>query len=1035
MLYKKNSTKELSKELFENPTCEYRATPFWAWNAELKPELLKKEIEYIKDMGFGGFHMHPRVGLSTVYLSDEFMDLVGTCIEKARDEKMLAWLYDEDKWPSGFAGGYVTKNMEYRQKDILITPFPFNDGTLTLESDIKNATDDIQKSKYYFLAAFDVLLKDGFLEEYKRIGQNDKAENDKWFVYVIYRENNKRYNNQSYADVMQKSAIDEFIKVTHERYKSRFGEEFGKMIPAIFTDEPQFSLKHRLNFSNDKTAFTMPFTTDFDETYKAKYGESIVERIPELIWELPDGKISVSRYRYNEHTTERFAEAFSDNVGGWCEKNNIALTGHVVSEPTLVSQTSSVGETMRHYRSFGIPGIDMLSDLRELTTAKQCQSVVHQYGKEGMLSELYGVTNWTFDFRGHKLQGDWQAALGVTVRVPHLFWFSMLGEGKRDYPASIGYQSPWYKEYKYVEDHFARVNTLMTRGTPDVNVAVIHPVESVWLHMGPRDKTSGVVEDLERRFSEITEWMLFGDIDFDFVSESLLAEAFDENGSGFTVGKMNYKTVVVPACQTLRSTTVAALKNFAGKGGKIIFMGEFPSYIDAIPSENTDKLFAGCTLIPWSKGRLLEETDDVRTLWIRNQDGSAAGNLIYQSRNDGKKKNVFISHVNKPANYDKCGFEEYFITFNGEYKLTEYDTLTGEIRALKAEYSNGKTTFDWICGACSSLLITAEIGRCEKDPSEKPTEYSDERLCGLVKYHRHEPNVLLLDTPYFRINGGETHRKEFVLFADDVIREELGIRRRNAHMAQPWVEPYDKNPKEKVELIYKFDSDIEISGCKLALESSEYAQAYLNGEKIQMISDGYYVDEDSMKTFALPKISRGENELVIEYRFGDVVQLEACFILGDFGVQLDGSNFKLVAEREMLGYDDICSQGMPFYGGNVDYLTEIVSDGKSRQIIEINKYRGAAVSVDVDGKRFGIIAYPPYRLPLGILPAGKHDVKITLYGNRMNTFGTIHNTDENIEYCSSHRWRDKGRMFVNEYLVHETGITAAPRLLTEKCDD
>lgn len=60
---------------------------------------------------------------------------------------------------------------------------------------------------------------------------------------------------------------------------------------------------------------------------------------------------------------------------------------------------------MRSYRSFEIPGIDMLCDRRELSTAKQAESAVHQFGREGMTSELYGVTNWDFDFRGHKLQG------------------------------------------------------------------------------------------------------------------------------------------------------------------------------------------------------------------------------------------------------------------------------------------------------------------------------------------------------------------------------------------------------------------------------------------------------------------------------------------------------------------------------------------------------------------------------------------------------------------------------------------------------
>ena len=116
---------------------------------------------------------------------------------------------------------------------------------------------------------------------------------------------------------------------------------------------------------------------------------------------------------------------------------------------------------MRGMRSFQIPGIDILEDRIELTTAKQAQAGAHQFNRQGVLSELYGVTNWDFDFIGHKAQGDWQAACGVTVGVPHLAWVSMAGEAKRDYPASIGYQSPWFREYPLIENHFARINTVM----------------------------------------------------------------------------------------------------------------------------------------------------------------------------------------------------------------------------------------------------------------------------------------------------------------------------------------------------------------------------------------------------------------------------------------------------------------------------------------------------------------------------------------------------------------------------------------------
>ena len=76
MLYKKNTAKELSEELFRNPTSEYRGTPFWSWNCRLDKDELLWQIEVLKKMGFGGFHMHVRQGMATPYLGEEFMDLV-----------------------------------------------------------------------------------------------------------------------------------------------------------------------------------------------------------------------------------------------------------------------------------------------------------------------------------------------------------------------------------------------------------------------------------------------------------------------------------------------------------------------------------------------------------------------------------------------------------------------------------------------------------------------------------------------------------------------------------------------------------------------------------------------------------------------------------------------------------------------------------------------------------------------------------------------------------------------------------------------
>ena len=125
MLYKKNDAEKLNLDLFKNPTSEYRATPFWAWNCELEQKELEWQLEVFKKMGFGGAHMHVRTGMATPYLSDEHMELIKACVGKAKKEDMLAWLYDEDRWPSGPAGGIVTKDRQYRARYLLFTPHPY----------------------------------------------------------------------------------------------------------------------------------------------------------------------------------------------------------------------------------------------------------------------------------------------------------------------------------------------------------------------------------------------------------------------------------------------------------------------------------------------------------------------------------------------------------------------------------------------------------------------------------------------------------------------------------------------------------------------------------------------------------------------------------------------------------------------------------------------------------------------------------------------------------------------------------------------
>lgn len=1029
MLYKNNGGTVLSRELFGNPTSEYRATPFWAWNCELKPELLLKEIDDMKDMGFGGFHMHARVGLATEYLGRDFFDSVRTCVEKARKEKMLAWLYDEDRWPSGFAGGMVTCEEKYRRRHLEIALVPF-EGFPTHESELAHARRK-PNSTVKLISAYDVELdQNGYLVSYKTVAPEEKAEHTKCYAYSVIDECTNRFNGYTYVDTMNREAIEKFIEVTHEAYKKEFSEDFGGVIPAIFTDEPQMSFFEPLRTPYSGVA-KFHYTEDIADTYFSTYGETLIDKLPELAWELSDGRGARTRYRYFDHVSERFAAAFADTIGEWCEKNSLPLTGHMMNEASLFAQTLSVGDCMRSYRGFGIPGMDLLCDRREFTTAKQVQSSVHQYGREAMLSELYGVTNWDFDFKRHKLQGDWQAALGVTVRVPHLFWLSMGGEAKRDYPAAIGYQSPWYKQYKYVEDHFARVNTAITRGKPIARIGVIHPIESYWLHCGPLSQTAISAEDMDKRFHELTEWLIFGTLDYDFICEGNLPELYSASEKGFKVGRMTYDAIVVPACETLRKTTVEALSEFAAKGGKVIFMDAAPKLVAAESSDDVVKLANKCVNIPWSRNALYNALEAEREIEIRDNTGKYSNNLIYQYRDDGEHRYLFICHANLPREFDTAPAECYTIKLRGEWKLTELDTIAGKTRRLRVSYKNGCTELVYRCHCVSSLLLELEGGKdAEGEEIKLPSFKNAVTLPNSVTYKLEEPNVLVLDTPSYSFDGGEEKAASFILKVDDDIRKHMSIPSRgNGSMKQPWLEPLKGGEKHPVKLKYEFYSELECDDAQLALEALEFSNVTLNGKKADMTKLGYYVDMDSIARIALPKIIKGRNELVIDVAFSREVQLEACYILGNFGVQLHGTKKIIVEAQDELGFGDIRLQGMPFYGGNISYEAEIDADGVT--YVEITRYRGNAVTVELDGEYVGLIALPPNRLCLGELH-GKHKLTLTCLGNRINTFGTFHNADFYPPYCGPDAWRTKDSAFFDQYQLHESGIISSPRILTEK---
>ena len=699
----------------------------------------------------------------------------------------------------------------------------------------------------------------------------------------------------------------------------------------------------------------------------------------------------------------------------------------MMEEPTLKSQTAALGEAMRSYRSFQLPGIDMLCDWREYTTAKQAQSAAHQFGCPGVMSELYGVTNWDFDFRGHKLAGDWQAALGVTLRVPHLTWVSMEGEAKRDYPASIGYQSPWYTEYPMVEDHFARLNTVLTRGKAQVRLGVIHPVESYWLHWGPSEATALVRDEMDEHFQSLAQWLLYGLIDFDYISESLLPQQCEAGNAPLSVGEMAYDVVLVPDCQTLRATTVDRLESFVAAGGRLVFAGRIPELVDAKPSSRVKELAQRAECISFSKGAILSALDGVRFVDIRDDKGMRTTNLLHQVRAEGDTRYVFLCHGEKPENPDVCPREDIVLRIRGEWKVRRMDTETGEIAPLHVAYEKGRTVLRYAFYAYDSLLIELTPGRAEAGedaPAEKKFDYY--ALWHPVEIALSEPNVLLLDTAQYAFDDEENWRdEEELLRADDAFREELGYPLRKKEVAQPWVVP-DEPITHHLRLKFTVHSEMEIKAPQLALEKAESVEIAVNGCPVDNASVGWFVDE-SIKKVQLPDLPAGDSVIELTLPFGRRSNVEWCYLLGDFGVRVQGAEKTVIPPVRRLGFGDWTTQGLPFYCGNVTYKIPVRVE-KDTLTIRVPQYRGSVLGMEMDGVRQGDMAYAPYEYTFTNLQPGEHEVGITVYGNRVNGFGCVHNCDDSTRWFGPDCWRSEGVRWCYEYRLRKSGLLVSPQI-------
>ena len=275
--------KDLERD-FREPGARHRGMPFWAWNGRLSPDELRRQVRLMKQMGLGGFFMHARVGLDTPYLSKDWFACIEACVDEAGRQGMLAWLYDEDRWPSGAAGGLVTKDPRWRRRSLMMRE---------IASPRELKWDD------GVVAAFTVRRDGHVARGVRRIPKGERPESrgdgEAILAFVVEVDPlSSWFNGFTALDTLNPLAVRRFIAVTHEAYRRETGRHFGKTIPGIVSDEPNHG--HRLGTDHATGKLLgLPWTSGLPAAFRRRYGYDLLPHLVELFLNVDGRPFSQAR--------------------------------------------------------------------------------------------------------------------------------------------------------------------------------------------------------------------------------------------------------------------------------------------------------------------------------------------------------------------------------------------------------------------------------------------------------------------------------------------------------------------------------------------------------------------------------------------------------------------------------------------------------------------------------------------------------------------------------------------------------------------
>ncbi len=575
---------------------------FWFLNECTDRAQLLRQLDAMEKAGAQAAVLHPREGLLVPHGGDDWWDLIRWLVDQCLARGIQPWVYDEDPYPSGNAGGrLIAEHPEWQMRQIErhqaaadLKPdevFLFPMGKLCWAGLVPPVGSDAQPidlttrvgtmrrvwdyapwdSRWYYPTTprYPCDRAVTHLAEWSlRVPEIPTGWKLVAFVARRFAESN---NFGGYVDTLNRAATEAFIAEGYARQQQVLGAKFGREVPAMFTDEPKLF-----------TAY--PYTPGLFERFEETFGYDLRPRLEHLFTTEQHPQVWRTRMHFRRWTGRLFEENWVKPIGDWCKKNGIIWTGHISPEDDPIQQALCLGNLMPLQRHFGLAGLDLIIPAVGDRANKiinvghlQAVSAAQQQNLPGVMSETLGASGFDLTGRESARILAWQVASGVGTIVIHGVFVSMLGLRRYDAPPDFSPDSERWPGVVAADHGLRPFMDIVNRNTQHAPVAVLWPIRDYqamsvsWEHddVGPR-----------KQLTDLLQACLEHQVGIHLLDEDDLADVVLENGQA-KLGLARYTHVVLPPLQLLSAQTVALLGQFQQAGVKVTALGAGPVLVDS----------------------------------------------------------------------------------------------------------------------------------------------------------------------------------------------------------------------------------------------------------------------------------------------------------------------------------------------------------------------------------------------------------------------------------------------------------------------